>query len=71
MISKSDFDTWKADPVTKAFMEACHYRIEDAKDILATSAGLDNINDNFTRGFISAYNEIQNFRYEDAEGIDA
>lgn len=71
MISKSDFDNWKADPVTKAFWEACQYRIEDAKEILATSAGLDGVNDNFTRGFIAAYNEIRQFRYEDAEGIDA
>ena len=64
MINKSDFDNWKHDPVTIAFFEAAQERIEDAKEILAESAGFDPINDNFNRGFIRAYVEMKDFRID-------
>jgi len=64
MISKSDFLNWKADPVTQAFFDACEIRVEDAKEILATSAGCDSISDNFYRGFIAAYTEIPQIRVD-------
>lgn len=67
MISLSDYEVWKHDPVTKAFFEACQSRIEDAKEILAYSAGQDSITDNFNRGFIAAYEEIKLFKVEDVE----
>lgn len=67
MITKSDYDEWLNHPVTEAFKEACAVRIQDAKDELATRAGLDPDADNFTRGFIHAYNEIKEFYVEDAE----
>lgn len=63
-ISVSDFQNWKCDPVTQAFFSACEQRVEDAKEILATSAGLDSVNDNVYRGFILAYREIQDFRID-------
>lgn len=64
----NDFRNWQLDPVTRAFYEACQTRVQDAKDILATSAGVDTNTDNFYRGFIFAYNEMQEFRVEeDAE----
>jgi len=66
----SDFQNWSMDPVTKAFFEACKIRIEDAKETLAASAGLDAVNDNFNRGFIAAYNEMQDFHVEDLEGAE-
>lgn len=65
MITKSDWDTWKSDPVTKAFLEACVQRVEDSKEILAVDAGINPDNDNFMRGFIHAYREIQNFSVEE------
>lgn len=45
-------------------MDATQERIEDVKDILATQAGIDNTSDNFYRGFITAYLEIQDFRID-------
>jgi hypothetical protein len=63
-ISVSDFQNWKSDPVTQAFMTACEERVEDAKEVLANSAGLDPINDNVYRGFILAYREMQDFRID-------
>ena len=35
VISKSDFDNWKSDPVTKAFFQAAQERVEEAKDVLS------------------------------------
>ena len=48
MITKSDFQSWKDHPVTIAYFDACKLRVEDAKDILANSAGLSSEDDNFT-----------------------
>ena len=69
IITKDQFQQWKEDPVTQAFMEASEQRIVDAKDVLGAQAGLDRDSDNFYRGFIAAYEEIQEFRidYEEEE----
>ncbi len=64
-ISKSEFIDWKSNIVTRAFFDAINERIEDAKEILGHSAGLDSISDNFYRGFIHAYKEALDFKIED------
>lgn len=69
VITKSDFDNWKLDPVTKAFFQAAQERIEEAKDVLSVEAGLNPIQDNTLRGLIQAYREIQDFRVEDIEEV--
>lgn len=61
----NDWLEWKINPVTKAFYEACDERINDAKDILAQSAGIDGVQDSMYRGFILAYNEMKEFRVEE------
>lgn len=63
----SDFINWRSDPVTKAFFEAANQRVEDTKEILSTSAGIDKEQDTFYRGFIHAYREMQDFHMEDVE----
>lgn len=68
VITKSDFSDWKSNPVTKAFVLACNERIEDAKNQLSVSAGLEPNENNFLRGFIYAYREMQDFRVDDLEG---
>lgn len=67
MINKDEFADWKAQDITKAFFAAAEQRIEDAKDILADTAGKEPDNDNFFRGFIHAYRELQDFRIDDME----
>jgi len=66
-ITKQEWADWKINPVTKAFFQAANIRIEDAKDILAQSAGLDSTADNFYRGFIQAYIEMFDFRIDDLD----
>lgn len=61
MISKGDWEAWKANGVTKAFFAAMIERIEDCKNDLGTSAGIESDFDNFRRGFIHAYREALNF----------
>ena len=70
VITASDFVDWKSNPVTKAFIEACNIRVEDAKDELAISAGINPTQDNLLRGFILAYREMQDFRIDDIEGME-
>lgn len=68
VITASDFIEWKSNPVTRAFFDACNERIEDAKDNLSISAGIDSVQDNLVRGIIYAYREMQEFRIDDLEG---
>lgn len=70
VITVSDFSDWRSNPVTKAFYEACNIRVEDAKDQLSISAGLDPVQDNLLRGLILAYREMQDFRVDDIEGME-
>lgn len=67
--TRSDFEAWKQNPVTKAFFAAAKERIEDAKDVLSVEAGLNHVQDNLLRGLIQAYREMQDFRIEDLEEV--
>lgn len=67
IVTKEEWLDWKRNPVTKAFYDAVEERIEDAKDMLSSSAGVDPTTDNFYRGFINAYREMLNFRIEDLD----
>ena len=67
MITKSEWIDWKTNPVTRAFFEATEIRVDDATEILINSAGIDSDQDNFYRGFITAYREMQNFQIDDLE----
>ena len=68
VISTSDFLTWKADPVTQAFFSSVQERIEDAKETLATSAGIDSMSDNWFRGFIAGQRDMIDARVDDMDG---
>jgi hypothetical protein len=64
VISPSEFEEWQNHFITKEFYEAVINRIDDAKDILSESAGMDSDQDNFYRGFIHAYREVLSFRVD-------
>lgn len=68
-ITKEEWQDWKQNNVTRAYMEVCDLRVQDAKDILSVSAGLDSDTDNFYRGFIAAYQEIKGVRVEDLDDV--
>lgn len=64
IISEAEFQDWKANLVTKAFFEAAQERVADTKEVLAASAGVNPDQDNFLRGFIAAYREMNQFTVE-------
>ena len=66
-VTTEDWKTWKQDPVTRMFYEAVAERIEEAKETLANTAGNDPLQDSFYRGFIYAYREMLEFRFEESE----
>jgi hypothetical protein len=66
-LSKEDWKTWKQDPVTRLFYSAVDERIEDAKETLANTAGNDPLQDSFYRGFIFAYREMLEFKFEEVD----
>ena len=65
LITRSEWQDWKAHPVTKAFYEASLERIDEAKDALSYSAGVDTLQDRLLVGLIQAYREMIDFRVED------
>ena len=58
MISIKDFNNWKQDAVTEAFFTSIVERIEDAKQTLSFSAGIDTNYDNYLRGFIAGQRDM-------------
>jgi len=64
-ITKSEWQDWKQNNVTRSFLAAVDMRVEDAKDILSVSAGQEPDQDNYFRGFIAAYREMLEFRVDD------
>lgn len=66
-MTRKEWLEWRSLPQTKAFLTTCADRIGEAKEILSVSAGLDQNQDNFYRGFIAAYNEMLTFTVEDTE----
>ena len=68
-ISRSDFDIWSADQVTKAYKIALAEGIGQIKELLATSAGLDPNEDNFRRGYITGLSDALNFSILDLEEL--
>ena len=70
MISVGEYQEWKAHVVTKAFMQAAQERIYDAVMSLSVSAGMDEKQDNFMRGFIAAYRELEGFRIDDLQEVE-
>jgi hypothetical protein len=72
VMTKEDWKNWKQDAVTRLFYSAVDERIEDAKETLANVAGQDPLQDSFYRGFIFAYREMLEFKFEeldDEEGV--
>ena len=57
-ISKDEFQLWKDHVVTKEIFIEIESRIQDAKDILGSSAGLAPDQDRYICGLIKAYEEI-------------
>jgi len=66
-VSQADFSDWRANPVTKAFLAAIVDRITEAKEVLASQAGLNAVEDSYFRGFIAAYREALEFRVDDLQ----
>jgi hypothetical protein len=64
-ISAGEFQEWKSHVVTKAFMHAAQERIYDCVMAMSTQAGMDTVQDNFMRGFVAAYRELESFRIDD------
>ena len=58
MIPYKDFNNWKTDSVTEAFFTSIVERIEDAKQTLSYSAGVDKDYDNYLRGFIAGQRDM-------------
>lgn len=70
MVSKTDFDIWKTDPVTKAYFSTIQFRIDEAKEILSYSAGSDPLNDKYLVGMLQAFREMLEVKVAEEEDDD-
>lgn len=66
-IAKTEFEEWQNHFITKAYYSAVLERIEELKEVLATSAGVDAAQDNLVRGMIRAFREVVQFSVEQDE----
>jgi hypothetical protein len=64
-ITKEEFLEWRSNHVTKAVFGVLEQRIQDAKDILAATAGEDSVADRYLVGMIRGFSELQEVSYED------
>lgn len=64
-VSQAEFQEWRSHVVTKAFMQAANERIYDCVMAMSTQAGINPSEDNFMRGFVAAYRELESFRIDD------
>jgi len=64
-VSKEEFQQWLESPVTEEVFDMICTRIDDAKEILAATAGTDQLNDRFYVGMIRAFREILEISYEE------
>lgn len=64
-VSREEFLQWTESPVTREIFSLMEARINDAKDILAVTAGDDSRADGILVGMIKAYNELLGITYED------
>lgn len=65
--TRSDFDNWRQDSVTKAFYLAIAEQIGQVKETLSYTAGLNANDDNYHRGYIRAMHDVLEFRIEDLQ----
>lgn len=64
-LTKEEFQDWKQSTATEAVFEIVINRIEDCKDMLAESAGVDPGQDRFFAGMIRAFREVLAVNWED------
>lgn len=67
MTSQQVYSDWKQQPITKEVFTGIARRIEDLKEELAFSAGIDPIQDALKRGAITALRDILNMEYVEGE----
>ncbi len=66
-IAKTEFEEWQHHFITKAYYSAVLERIEELKEVLAASAGVDAAQDNLVRGMIRAFREVVQFSVDQEE----
>ena len=70
MIAKEEYSDWKMHPVTKQLYEDMSLRINEFRDMLETSAGLDSIEDSTIRGVLAGFREVLEWKPESLEEHD-
>ncbi len=67
MVTYTDFENWKADPVTKKFFESVQERIEQVKDTLVQDAGKEPADDRYYCGYARACYDILDTEFKDED----
>lgn len=70
ILTRSDFDNWKQDSVTKAVMVSINERIFNAVQSLTGTPRSDLDSVNWTRGYISALESLLEINFEDTQEND-
>lgn len=69
-INQEMFEDWKRNPITQYFFTSIIDRVTAIKDDIATSAGLDALNDRHKVGYLMALQDILNLDYTEESDND-
>lgn len=64
-ITEEEFGEWLQSPVTRTFIQTLKRHAESYMLALATSAGIDPLQDRFVCGKIDTYLEVSNITFEE------
>jgi hypothetical protein len=64
MVTKDEFSDWLRNPVTKTLIEHIEEQVEQAKETLADSAGINPLADSNLVGGIAAFREVIDWKPE-------
>ncbi len=62
-VTKEEFSQWLEHPVTRSVFRVVADKIEDAKELLSVSAGLQPDSDRFHCGMIQAFRDVLEISY--------
>ena len=66
-MTKQDFTDWKRHPMTISLFTSIHNRIQEGREELGHTAGLDPQSDRLKVGMLKAYEEIVEIDFEEIE----
>lgn len=64
-MTQQDFVDWQRHPMTMSLFTSLHNMIQDGREELGRTAGLDSLSDRFKVGMLKAYEDVLELTFEE------